>query len=258
MRGVADGPEISCVIPSYESLELVSACLASVRAQQGVRAEIIVSDDSRGERVRAFVTHAARTAPDIRFLEGARTGNPVDNWNHGLAAARASLRVLVHQDETLIDPRYLKDAVDALARPGMVAAIGPTVVARGSKSSRHNAVAPIGRRLPAAQRFLPLINWIGPTAAFVFRGDHRFDPSLVQLVDVEFYGRVLETGRYVVLPGDRVGSRGYHDDQITARIDPIPLALGELDDLAARRPPAIGPWTHAAATLAMKARQWSR
>ncbi len=253
-----DAPEISCVIPTYESLELVSTCLASVRAQHDIRVEIIVSDDSSGDRIRAFVSHAARIGGDIRLLDGARTGNPVDNWNQGLAAARAPLRVLIHQDETLLDPHYLRDAVDALAKPGVVAAVGRTVVSGGSRPSRHNAVARIGRRLPAAPRFLPLINWIGPTAAFVFRGDHRFDPSLVQLVDVEFYGRVLRTGTYVVLRGDRVGSRGYHDDQITARIDPIPLALSELDALAARRPPALGPWTHAAARLAMEARRWGR
>jgi glycosyltransferase involved in cell wall biosynthesis len=255
---VGEGPEISCVIPTYESLELISACLASIRAQQDVRLDIVVSDDSRGDRIRAFVTHAALTWGDIRLLEGTRTGNPVDNWNHGLAAARAPLRVLIHQDETLLDPRYLRDAVDALARPGVVAAIGRTVVSGGSRSSRHNAMAAIGRRLPAAPRFLPLINWIGPTAAFVFRGDRRFDPGLAQLVDVEFYGRVLKTGRHLVLAGDRVGSRGYHDNQITARIDPIALALNELDVLAARCPPAMGPWTHAAARLAVKARQWSR
>ena len=253
-----EGAEISCVIPAYESVELISACLASIRAQQDVRLDIIVSDDSWGDRIRAFVTHAALTWGDIRLLEGTRTGNPVDNWNHGLAAARAPLRVLIHQDETLLDPRYLRDAVDALARPGVVAAIGRTVVSGGSRSSRHNAMAAIGRRLPAAPRFLPLINWIGPTAAFVFRGDRRFDPHLVQLVDVEFYGRVLRTGRHVVLRGDRVGSRGYHDDQITARIDAIALALNELDVLAARCPPAIGSRTLSAARLAVKARQWSR
>jgi glycosyltransferase involved in cell wall biosynthesis len=255
---VDDRPEISCVIPAYESLELVSTCLASVRAQQDIRAEIIVSDDSPGERIRAFVTHAAKTTAELRYLEGVRTGNPVDNWNRGLAEARAPLRVLIHQDERLLDPRYLRDAVDALGQSDTVAAIGPVVVVDSMRPSRHNAIAPIGRRLPAAPRFLPLINWIGPTAAFVFRGDHRFDPRLIQLVDVEFYLRVLAMGRYTVLSGERVGSRGYHDDQITARIDPVPLALRELDDLAARRPAVIGPWTHAAARLAMKARQWTR
>lgn len=255
---MSEAPEISCVVPAFENLDLVSACLASIRAQEDIRVEIIVTDDSRGDRIRDFVTHAARTASDIRYLEGARTGNPVDNWNLGLAAARAPLRILIHQDETLIDPHYLRDAADTLTPPGVVAAIGPTRVTGGSRPSRHNAVAPVGRRLPGARHILPIINWIGPTAAFVFRGDHRFDASLVQLVDVEFYLRVLTTGRHIVLPSGRVGSRGYHDDQITARIDPIPLALRELDDLARRRPPAIGPLTHLAAKLAMRARQWTR
>ena len=153
---------------------------------------------------------------------------------------------------------YLRDAADVLARPEVVVAIGPTRVTGGSRPSRHNMIAPIARRLPGATRILPIVNWIGPTAAFVFRGDHRFDPTLVQLVDVEFYLRVLKTGRHIVLPSGRVGSRGYHDDQITARIDPVALALEELDDLATRRPPAIGPPIHLAAKFAMRARQWTR
>ena len=126
--------------------------------------------------------------------------------------------------------------------------------------ARHGTprLPPSAGAFPLPPRFLPLINWIGPTAAFVFRGDHRFDQELVQLADVEFYGRVLKTGRHVILPGARVGSRGYHRDQITAAIDPYGLALDELDRLAARVPPGVGPLTHAAAKLAVRARRWSR
>lgn len=255
---MTEGPEISCVIPAFESLDLVSVCLASVQAQAGVSAEIIVSDDSRTDRIGPYIADISRRDDRVRYVEGARTGNPVDNWNHGLARARAPSRVLIHQDEVLIDPHYLRDAVARLAAPGVVAVIGRTVVEDGLRPSRHAAVAALGRRAPAAPRLLPLINWIGPTAAFVFRGDHRFDPTLVQLVDVEFYVRVLKAGRHVVLPGARVGSRGYHQDQITARIDPVNLALSELDTLAARRPAAMGPITHAAAKLATRARRWSR
>ena len=250
-------PDISCIVPAFENLELVSACLTSICAQRGVEAEIVVSDDSRTDRIRAHIAEMS-CLHGVRYVEGARTGNPVDNWNHGLARAQAPLRVLIHQDETLTDPNYLRDAVGHLATPGVVAVIGPTVVEVGLRSSRHTAVAAFGRRLPGAPLWLPLFNWIGPTAAFVFRGDHCFDQTLVQLVDVEFYLRVLRTGRHVVLPGPRVGSRGYHGDQITARIDPVGLALEELDALAARTPPAIGPVTHAVAKRTTRARRWSR
>ena len=255
---MTDIPEIACIIPTFESLDLVAACLDSVLAQTGIATQIVVTDDSRGDRVRRYIADTERLHGVGAYVEGARTGNPVDNWNHGLARATASARVLIHQDEILLDPRYLRDAVDALDRTGAAAAIGRTVLTGGLRPSRHAAVAAIGRRLPRAERFLPMINWIGPTAAFVFRGDHRFDRDLVQLVDVEFCGRVLKTGAHVVLPGPRVGSRGYHHEQITAAIDPVALALDELDSLAARFPPAIGPFTHVAAKLATRARRWSR
>ena len=251
-------PEIACVIPTFESLDLVAACLKSVLAQTGVAPQIIVSDDSRSDRVRRYVADTARSKGAVSYLDGPRTGNPVDNWNRGLDAATAPLRVLVHQDERLIEPNYLRDAVDALRRTSAVAVIGRTMVDSGLRPSRHATVAAIGRRLPYAPRFLPMINWIGPTAAFVFRGDHHFDRDLVQLVDIEFYGRVLKTGSYIVLLGSRVGSRGYHSEQITAKIDPISLALEELDALAARSPAVIDPFTRAAAKFAVRARRWSR
>ena len=251
-------PEIACVIPAFESLDLLAACLTSVVSQRNIRCRIVVSDDSRNDRIRRHVADVARFHGPIAYLEGARTGNPVDNWNRGLDHAAAPFTVLVHQDEVLTDPDYLRDAVDGMAVAGAVAAIGRVAVEGGIRPSRHAGVAAVGRRLPSASSFLPLINWIGPTAAFVFRGDHRFDRTLVQLVDVEFYGRVLKTGPHVVLPSIRVGSRGYHADQITAAIDPEALALAELDRLAARAPPAFGPLTLAAAKLAARARRWSR
>ncbi len=255
---MSEDPEISCVVPTFESLELVAACLTSIRSQRGVRIDLVVSDDSRDGRVREFVSASAMGGESVRFVEGPRSGNPVDNWNHGLGEARGAIRVLVHQDEILADPSYLRRAVDAFERPSRTAVIGRTVVSGGSKSSRHALAAAIGRALPGRPWFLPMLNWIGPTAAFVFRGDHRFDPRLVQLADVEFYSRVLKTGDHVVLRGASVASRGYHGDQITARIDPVVLALDELDALAARRPPALGPVAHAAARLATKARRWLR
>ena len=58
----------------------------------------------------------SRLEPIVLCRGNARTGNPVDNWNHGLAKAHAPLRVLVHQDEILADPHYLRDAARRLWR----------------------------------------------------------------------------------------------------------------------------------------------
>ena len=250
------GPEISCVIPSHERTDLVARCLTSVANQREAAIEIIVTDDSHSSTIRDLIVALASFTGPVRFLEGPRTGNAVDNWNAGLALARAPLQVLIHQDEFLIDPLYLRRAIDALNRTAAAATLAGVAVVGIDRPSRFALVAPIAGRLPGARRLLPLINWIGPTAAFVFRAGPRFDPSFVQLADVEFYNRVLERGPLHRLAGVSVGSLGHHDGQISARIDPTAQALKELALLASRRPARISPLERAAFSAAL--RHWRR
>jgi glycosyltransferase involved in cell wall biosynthesis len=250
------GPEISCVIPSHERADLVARCLTSVAAQRDAAIEIIVTDDSRSSAIRDLVATLARLPSPVRFYQGPGSGNPVDNWNAGLALARAPLQVLIHQDEFLLNPLYLRGAVDALDRnAAAVATLAGVTVTGVERPSRFALVSPIAGRLPGARRLLPLINWIGPTAAFVFRAGPRFDRGFVQLADVEFYGRVLETGPLVRLSGVSVGSLGHHDGQITAHIAPMDRALVELALLASRRPPSLSTLEHAAFSAAVRLRR---
>ncbi len=248
-------PKISCVIPTHERADLVARCLASVAAQRDAPAEIIVTDDSRSSSIRDLVAATGPFTKHVRFVEGPRTGNPVDNWNAGLALARAPLHLLIHQDEFLIDPIYLHRAIGAMNSTGAAAVVAGVTVTGVDRPSRFGLVSPVASRVWGARRLLPLINWIGPTAAFVFRAGHRFDPSLVQLADVEFYSRVLEAGPLVRLPGVGVGSIGHHGGQISARIDAASVALKELAVLASRRPPAISPLEHAAFSAALRLRR---
>ena len=245
--------EISCVIPSFENLELLADCLASVMAQRDADLEIVVTDDSRDSLVRDHVAGLIQAFPAVRYLQGPRGGNPVDNWNHGLSQARGALRLLVHHDEVLLDRRYLRRAIDAMADPGVAAVVGGVAV---EGASRFVLAAGAARMLGSPRWVLPAINWIGPTAAFVFRQDHRFDPALVQLADVEFYRRILATGRMKRLAGVCVGSLGRHAAQITARIDPRALALAELRDLAGRARPSITPIEHAVLAAWWRLRSW--
>jgi len=248
-------PQISCVIPTFERTDLVARCLISVASQRAAAIEIIVTDDSGAPAIRDLVRALAPFTPPVRFLEGPRTGNPVDNWNAGLREARAPLHLLIHQDEFLIDPLYCRRSVDIMTRTAAAATLAGVAVIGVERRSRFSLVAPIAGRLPGARRLLPLINWIGPTAAFVFRAGPRFDPGFVQLADVEFYGRVLATGRLMRLPGLAVGSLGHHDGQITARIDPGAQALKELSALAARRPRILSPVEHAVFSAALNLRR---
>jgi glycosyltransferase involved in cell wall biosynthesis len=223
-------PEITCVVPAFEQPALLERCLTSISGQRGVALEVIVTDDSRTAVVREHVD--ALAIPRVRHLDGARSGNPVDNWNLGLSQARAGICVVVHHDEYLIDPTYLRRAVDRLADPRIAAVIGAATVTGVKRRSRFALASRIGRLAGGPAWILPTLNWIGPTAAFVFRRGPLFDTALVQLVDVDFYRRVLCAGRAARLDGACVGSLGHHDDQITASINPRRLARAEIGRLA--------------------------
>jgi len=250
--------QISVVIPAYESHHLVSQALASVLAQEDVEAEIIVTDDSESPRVRELAKAITCRHGAVRWIPGPRSGVAAENWNHGLDHARFSAKVLLHQDEHYVDRRFLRRALDTLVRPGVAAAAGGVQVTGVTRASRFGMVAPL-RHVPGAKALLPIINWLGPTGAFVFTGDHRFDTGFKQLVDVEFYGRVLRHGRLVPLAGVSVASLGHHPDSITARIDARALALAELERLARGPAPAISRLQHAVFLTALKIRgRWPR
>jgi hypothetical protein len=226
-----------------------------VASQRDVSAEVIVTDDSQSAAIRDLVAALAPLAPALRYVQGPRSGNPVDNWNAGLAQAQAPVLVLVHHDEFLVDPLYLRHAIDALSATGAAAVLAGVKVIGVDRPSRYGLIAPIARRLWGARRLLPLINWIGPTAAFVFRTGPLFDPRFAQLADVEFYGRVLATGSLVRLAGVAVGSLACHEGQISGRIDRAGLALRELALLSSGHPRAISRLEGAAFSVAVRLRR---
>jgi glycosyltransferase involved in cell wall biosynthesis len=231
-----DPPELSCIIPTFESAPLAARCLISIATQAGICPEIVVSDDSRSDAVRDMVRGLATLFPNIRYVEGARTGNPVDNWNHGLDHACGRYRVLVHHDEFYLEPHCLRRAVDRLDREdGRVLLMGHRSVGEDQRS-RYGLADRVARRLGYAPWTLYVLNWIGPTAAVVYGGkpDLRFDPRLQWTVDVDFYYRLLDGGVLRDPSASVVSHR--HGGQISARVERFGTIEKEIAWLAATYP----------------------
>ena len=216
---------VSCVVPSYENLHLLSRCLISILTQEGVDLEVIVSDDSRSSAIADLVAFLQPRFPALRYTAGARSGNPVDNWNMGLDAARGRYVVVVHHDEFFLHAGVLAQAVSMLETErydvaiGRVAVIGP---------SRHGWIPrPLLRATPLWMMFV--VNTIGPTACVIYRRSMsmRFDPKLIQLVDVEFYNRLLRAAERVRFSAVLSIGSLVHSERISARIDPYRLQLSE-------------------------------
>ena len=90
-------PTLSIVLPTFESttglqrivnLLLINNCLDD-------RVEFIVSDDSKSGLIRNFVSkHKSFT-----YIKHSNTGNPVDNWNHGIEMSNGQYIHVLHHDE---------------------------------------------------------------------------------------------------------------------------------------------------------------
>ncbi len=223
-----DATRLTCVIPAYNNLELFSRALVSAISQCDVAFDVVVTDDSTTDDVRNFTTGIAALYPHVRWVAGPRSGNPVANWNNGLAHARGDYVVVLHHDEFLVDRSYFSDAVTALDRDGTaaIAARSKIVTLRGKSRFGSMQWLAIGLGLPLWT--LNAINWIGSTACVTFRRGPLFDESLVNTVDAEFYGRVFAKNPVAFLDNVRVISVARHREQLTDAIDVPRISCQEL------------------------------
>jgi glycosyltransferase involved in cell wall biosynthesis len=252
----AAAPRVSCVVATYNDAGLAALCLRSILAQSLADKEIIVTDDSTGRDVEDLVRALCGEGAAIAYRPGARTGNPVDNWNHGLDHARGEFSVLVHHDERFVDRCWLDRASAALARqPGraiIAGALSPGI----DGQSRFAAVSALSRLVRPPPWTLYLANWIGPTAVLMFptRLGLRFDPRLVWLVDVDFYARLWAlTGPFLRERAPSVVSTPHHG-QITARLDLLEAHRREAAALARSAGGPLTPAQRAAIEVSLRLR----
>jgi glycosyltransferase involved in cell wall biosynthesis len=234
--GIASPLLISCVIPTYQNLELAGRAILSAVQQINVNHEVIVTDDSIGDDIRLFVEAIKPLYPRLKYIVGARNGNPVSNWNKGLKEATGKYAVMLHQDEFMADRLYLKKAVNWLEREQADGVVFGCAVVGISRSSNFKFVQAIRPILQKFRWTLLIWNWIGATGCVVFRRHDSlmFDENLTQIVDVDFYCRLFRNVRQVpVISSDiAVISIGHHRDQISNSIDSIHLSKLEMKNIS--------------------------
>lgn len=113
-------PMVSVVIPLWNGLEHIPACLASLRAQTLPDHEVVVVDNASPDGAGEWV---AKHHPEVRLVRNARNLGFAGGTNTGLRAARGRYLVTLNQD-TVAAPEFLEQLVAATTwgpRVGMVA-----------------------------------------------------------------------------------------------------------------------------------------
>jgi GT2 family glycosyltransferase len=138
-------PPVSVVIPTWNALRYLPACLAALRAQLGADDEIVLVDNRSRDHAAGWVR---LHAPDVRLLELPTNRGFAGGTNAGLRAARNDLLLLCN-DDALVEP----GCIDALwsvlnieAEVGMVAGVltfsrHPHIVASAGIAMQRDGVA---------------------------------------------------------------------------------------------------------------------
>ena len=94
---MADQPDISVVLATYNRAALLPRAIASVLAQEGARFELIVVDDASTDGTPAYL--ATLADPRIRVISAERNLGPSGARNRGLAAARGDIVAFLDSDD---------------------------------------------------------------------------------------------------------------------------------------------------------------
>jgi len=112
-------PLVSVCIAHYHGIDLIDACIASVRAQTLADVEIIVHDDASTD---ASAAHIRTHHPDVRLIESAENVGFCIANNRMAAAARGRYLLLLNNDATLLPDALetLRAEAERLARPAIL------------------------------------------------------------------------------------------------------------------------------------------
>ncbi len=113
-------PKVSVCIAHYQGIELIDACIASLRAQVGgIDVEIVVHDDASPD---GSAAHIRAQHPDVKLIVSAENvGFCVAN-NRMAAAARGDWLLLLNNDATLLPDalQTLLAEADRIGRPAIL------------------------------------------------------------------------------------------------------------------------------------------
>jgi GT2 family glycosyltransferase len=137
-RPQADGaPFASVIIPNYNGLRLLPACLDALQAQSypADRFEVILVDDGSSDGSAEYVS---AHYPAVRALVLPRNGGLAAACNAGAAIARGDLLVMLNND-TEAEPGWLAALADAAVRNLGAGAIASKMLLYDRRDVLHNA-----------------------------------------------------------------------------------------------------------------------
>lgn len=208
--------KVSICIPAYQNSKGLKRLLHSIACQDFFDYEVVIADDSIDnhcfEVVREFLNSGNLKNKIIYHKNERRLGSP-KNWNKTLDLASGDFIKLMHHDDEFATASSLSSLIKKLDEESecILIACASVDVKKGRLFKRNKLDPDALREISQTPEILLMGNVIGSPSATIWRsGVYRFNESLVWLVDLDFYLRVI-----------RNASLGYLDQEL------IKIHIGE-------------------------------
>ncbi len=216
-------PRVSLCIPAYNHGRFLRASIGSALAQSFAQTEIVVSDNASTDDTAAIAREFAASDARVRY-EPVAEHLPMDaNFNRCLALARGEYIKFLAADD-MLEPHCVERLLEALRRrpQARLAACARRAFGEAAGAGRVLRYAATEVQCAAEQAIRRCFfhgNLIGePTAVLFRRADAGagFSADYLQLVDLEYWFRLLEGGEFAFVPEVLCAIRE-HDAQATRR-----------------------------------------
>lgn len=238
-------PTVSILIPTYNYARYLPEAIESVLAQDFTDFELLIADDASSDNTEEICQRYEAADPRVRFVRHEQNLGMVENWNWCLQQARGRYIKYMLADDKFNQPYALRHLIEALEQSEGISLAVSARALIDEKSEQNGLWDPLGARdRQFAGRELSVecleknLNLIGePTAVLFRRADatRGFDPSFRQLVDLEMWLHLLQSGDLAYLSEPLCCFRR-HDGQQTAVNREAGLHLRELIRLGGYMP----------------------
>jgi glycosyltransferase involved in cell wall biosynthesis len=198
----AMAPRVSICIPAYNHGRFLGAAIESALSQTWTDLEVVVSDNRSTDDTAAVVAPFVRRDTRVRYELASTHVGMADSFNRSVALARGEHVKLLCADD-LLEPQCVELLMTALDGEDVVLAGCARHLADESNAivgeARYAKSGWCGPGDLAARRCFFLGNLIGEPTAVMFRrrdAQEGFSSRYTQLIDLDFWFRLLERGRF--------------------------------------------------------------
>lgn len=217
-------PKVSICVPAYGNPEGIRRLLASIKEQDFTDYEVVLTDDSPDDSVKAAALSAGMEG--LHYHKNETRLGATGNWNEAVRRAKGEYIKMMHHDDWFSRPDSLGCFVKLLddAPKAALAFCGSWQVTLGQPADRFaRCISDENEALIREDwRNLFLGNYIGAPSATIYRkNDQEYEPRLTWVMDMEYYMRLLEKRPEIVCTKEPLVCIGVSENQLTeeCRVD---------------------------------------